>query len=228
MSLGDSVLKSFAIPLGIKILDLIFSTANLTVVDPEKRLSPFLVGSEEFKPEPCVFVFWHGKLLPIVCCFRDSNAYGLVSRSRDGELLYSALKRLGFGAVRGSSSRGQIASAASLVRLLKEGHYVALAPDGPKGPRWKAQTGAVAIAKLAGVPIIPIGCGVKRKIVFNSWDKFELPLFLSRIAFVVGKAADAASDDIEKLRDELERELTRVTLLAEKIANQKRYENFTP
>lgn len=228
MTLKDKILKIFGIPLGLKILDLVFSTASIKVLDPEKVLLPFLFGYGGIKPQPCVFVFWHGKLAPIIYCFRGSNAYGLVSKSKDGELLYSTFKRLGLDAVRGSSSRAQISSAISLVRLLQEGHHVALAPDGPKGPRWKAQTGAVAIAKLAGVPIVPVGCGIKRKIVFNSWDRFELPLFFSSIVFTTGKSIRVESEDLEKSRGELEEELIRITALAEKIAQTGGYENFMP
>lgn len=216
----DEILKNFGIPLGLKVLDLIFSTAKIKIIDPERVLSPFLFGASGIRPQPCVFVFWHGKLLPIIYCFRGSNVYGLVSKSRDGELLYSTFKKLGLDAVRGSSSRAQISSVISLVKLLKEGHHVALAPDGPKGPRWKAQIGAVAIAKLANVPIVPVGCGIKRKIVFNSWDRFELPLFFSRIVFVAGKSIRVESEDLEKVRSTLEGELTKITMLAEDIAQK--------
>jgi len=214
----DKIIENLCIPAGIKLLDLIFSTAKVTIIDPEHQITPFFFGSTEPRPSPRVFAFWHGKLLPVVYCFRESNVYGLVSRSRDGEFLYSAFRRLGINAVRGSTSRGQIASAKALVRLLESGYHVALAPDGPKGPRWKAQAGAVAVARLAGVPIVPVGCGISRKKTFGSWDKFELPLPFARIVFVVGEVIRAGSGELDALTEELETELTRLTTLAEKMA----------
>ncbi len=220
MSAIDAIIVRLGIPAAVRLAGWILSTAKVMVVDPERQITPFFHGSTEPKPSARLFVFWHGKLLPAIYCTRGSGLCGLVSRSRDGEFLYSALKRLGHDAVRGSTSRGQIASAKALVKALRSGRHVALAPDGPRGPRWKAQSGAVVIARLAGVPIVPVGCGIDRKFVFNSWDRFELPLPLARIVFVAGSPMDAGAADVDELTRRLEAELVRLTRLAEEMAQR--------
>ena len=57
-------------------------------------------------PGPTVFAFWHRSLLTCAHRFRDRDIAILISRSFDGELIARTVERLGFRAIRGSSSRG--------------------------------------------------------------------------------------------------------------------------
>src|SRR5688572_1948204 len=59
-----------------------------------------------------VYGFWHDKhIVPVLLVSKYSERYaGLVSNSRDGEILATWLKRLGYEVVRGSSSRKAISS----------------------------------------------------------------------------------------------------------------------
>lgn len=54
---------------------------------------------------PCVFVFWHARMLPLVFAHRGRGGAVLISRSRDGELIAGIVERLGFVTARGSSTR---------------------------------------------------------------------------------------------------------------------------
>ena len=69
----------------------------------EEGVTPILLG--ERSPAK-IFCFWHQCVLPCTVYFRYSHAVILVSRSFDGELITRILKRFGYDAVRGSSSRG--------------------------------------------------------------------------------------------------------------------------
>jgi hypothetical protein len=63
---------------------------------------------EEFrrKGQPFVFVFWHSRLLPLLYLHRNQGIVCLTSEHRDGEYITRIMLRLGYGAARGSSTRG--------------------------------------------------------------------------------------------------------------------------
>src|SRR5258708_35066752 len=56
-------------------------------------------------PPPAVYAFWHRCLLAAAWRFRHYGLTILISRSFDGELIARTVERLGFVAIRGSSSR---------------------------------------------------------------------------------------------------------------------------
>ena len=59
--------------------------------------------------------------------------------------------------VRGSTSRGGRGAILALHRaLVKHGASPLLAPDGPRGPRHVAKSGAVLLAQFGQAPIVPL------------------------------------------------------------------------
>ena len=79
-----------------------------------------------------------------------------------------------------------IAALREMVKLVRSGGYVGITPDGPRGPRMRASEGVVAAARLTGVPVVPLGISTTRRRLLNSWDRFLLPMPLSRGVFVWG------------------------------------------
>ena len=137
--------------------------------------------------DPFIMGLWHGRLLMLFYCWRRGMPVRtLISHHRDGELLAQTMQRFGIGALRGSSSVDGAGALRDIVRTLKSGTSVCLAPDGPRGPRMRASAGVVAAARLSGVPVIPIAVGVTRRRLLASWDRFLLPLPFSRGVFVWG------------------------------------------
>jgi lysophospholipid acyltransferase (LPLAT)-like uncharacterized protein len=106
-----------------------------------------------------------------------------------------------------------------MVRTLKSGCDVAITPDGPRGPRYTAQNGAVVLAKLTGVPICPVSFGASKKKQFSSWDGFILPHLFSKGVFIWGEpifvGEDADKEEIGKKRTELEVSLKELTKKAD-------------
>lgn len=131
-------------------------------------------------------VFWHGRLLMTPLVYRGQGLKILISRHRDGELISRTVRYFGLGTIRGSSTRGGIAGIKGLVRALQNGYDVAIAPDGPRGPRYKVQPGVIQLAKLSGRPIFPITFSATPRKVLHSWDRFIIPLPFSRGVFVWG------------------------------------------
>ena len=61
-----------------------------------------------------------------------------------------------------------------MLRAARTGE-LGITPDGPKGPRRRAQQGLVYLASRTGLPIVPLGYAYRRCWRFNSWDRFMLP-----------------------------------------------------
>ncbi|MGH7703938.1 MAG: DUF374 domain-containing protein, partial [Gemmatimonadales bacterium] len=56
--------------------------------------------------QPHVFMCWHEALLPLLWQHRGQNIAIVVSEARDGQYLADFAASIGYGAVRGSSTRG--------------------------------------------------------------------------------------------------------------------------
>ena len=150
-----------------------------------------LVGLEHYhrfkaQGEPVIFVFWHGLLLPLVYYCRNWGAVVLVSEHADGEYITRVIERLGFGTVRGSSTRGGTKGLKGLIRAARAGKDLALTPDGPQGPARVLKPGALAVAQATGLPILPVGVGTSRGWRFKSWDDFLVPRPFSKVRIHFG------------------------------------------
>ena len=110
-----------------------------------------------------ILAFWHGQQLMIPLGYRGPHPEILISQHRDGEIIYRIIKRFGFGAVRGSTTKGGHRALRQLIRLGRQGVDLVITPDGPKGPRHCVQPGIVALAKFTGLPIIPLAFACSKK-----------------------------------------------------------------
>lgn len=171
-----------------------------------------------------VYACWHGRLLPLAYVYRGSGVRILASRHADGELLGRTVRRLGFGHVRGSSTRGGTRAIMEMVDELRAGYDLGLTVDGPRGPRHVVKPGVVEIAKLTGSAILPITTASRRHRTFASWDAFELPFPWTRVLVRYGPAVtvppDADAGVIEAKRLEVERILNDITRGADHDAAQ--------
>lgn len=110
-----------------------------------------------------ILAFWHGRLLMMPVMYKGRGVSVLVSRHRDGELIARTVKRFGIDSARGSSTRGWLGGVKGLLREVKKGRDIAITPDGPKGPGFNAQMGIINIAKITGLPIIPMTFSASKK-----------------------------------------------------------------
>ncbi len=83
------------------------------------------------------------------------------------------------------------------------GYDLALTPDGPKGPRYVAQGGVIALAQVTGMPIIPVTCNTGWKISLKSWDRFQIPLPFSSCEIILKEPILVSRDADETKREEL-------------------------
>lgn len=136
---------------------------------------------------PCLFVFWHARMLPLIFAHRGRGGAVLISRSRDGELVAGIVERLGFVTARGSSTRGGGEGVQELLRWGAEGRELGVTPDGPLGPPEEVKPGLVTLASRCGCPVIPLATAARAACVFPSWDRFRVPLPFSRVVIGYGE-----------------------------------------
>ena len=132
-------------------------------------------------PPPAVYAFWHRCLLACAWRFRNNGVTILISRSFDGELIARTVERLGFIAVRGSSSRDAMSGLRNLHRAYLAGHYCAITADGPRGPAMVAKPGVTQLAQLAGATVSAFYVHPERAWQLRSWDRFLIPKPFSRV-----------------------------------------------
>jgi lysophospholipid acyltransferase (LPLAT)-like uncharacterized protein len=134
------------------------------------------VSSNAEPDGPLIYAFLHGQQLPLLRFPLPRRTAAIVSRSRDGSLQARVLGGLGFRILRGSSSSGGAAALRSSMDWLRRGGDLALAVDGPRGPRGAAKPGVVFLAEKAHAPIIPVACSAHRaRRLARSWDGFLVP-----------------------------------------------------
>ncbi len=180
-------------------------------------------GGENFRSgegEACVYVLWHGRLLPCSYYNRNRGLATLISKHHDGDYIAGVVERWwGFEAIRGSSSRGGSSALRQIVRTLRSGTSVAITPDGPRGPRQKMKTGPVIAAQLAGVPLVPVSAGTATAWWVGGWDRFMIPKPFSRIRLIFGEpieiARDADAAEVERVSTLVEERLNRLTVAAD-------------
>jgi len=137
---------------------------------------------------PFIWSLWHGQLLPLLWHHRREKVSILISEHRDGELIAQTAQWLGYGLIRGSTTRGGERALLSLVRELEAGREVAITPDGPKGPARTFAPGALIAAQRSSSPILPVAASVDRAWRLGSWDRFVIPKPFARITVAYGPA----------------------------------------
>lgn len=185
-------------------------------------------GPDPFARDPrFVGVIWHRGLFPATVAWRDRGLAIPVSQSRDGDLVAAVLRRLGFAeSPRGSSSRHASSLLRALIRLVREGATVGMLPDGPRGPAGEAKPGVVALARVTGAPLVPVGIATTRRIVFSSWDRTVLPLPFARVCCLYGDPIlippQTTAAEQEGFRQHLEKELGRLDAEAAALLSARR------
>lgn len=148
-----------------------------------------------------ILVTWHGNSLIPVVRSRGRGYIGMVSLSRDGDLLAEFCRQMGWQTIRGSTGRGGARAAKMAIRALTAadrgegpGAILAVTPDGPRGPSGKVQPGAIFLAQKSGKPLVPVGIGVCRAWHLNSWDRFLIPKPFSQVTWLYGEPILVARD----------------------------------
>ena len=188
-------------------------TLRVKVHDPLNINSPSYTGN-------CVVAMWHNRIMGVMPLFHKSfriRVHAMASRSKDGQIISDILAKYGIKAVRGSANKdgrnkGGAAALINCINTLKEGHIVCIIPDGPRGPKYEVQPGAIFMSAKSKVPILPISVNYKSYWEVKSWDRLQIPKPFSRVELILGaliqfEKTDTKGESLEeakvKLRDAL-------------------------
>lgn len=160
---------------------------------------------------PCIYAMWHAHQFCIHGIHDREKLHVLVSRSRDGEIIADVVERWGFKTVRGSKGKkGAVEATMQMISILKSGENCAMMVDGPKGPARVVKDGVIKIAKMAGVPIVPVYWYSKNFTFakFPSWDEMRSPIFATNLINLYGEPVYVPQDgDEEEARLKLQNSL---------------------
>ena len=172
---------------------------------------------------PAIYCVWHNRLALCLVQYhhfvgrykRTPGMAAMVSASKDGGFLAAVLEWFGVQPVRGSSSRRGAQALLELTSWAERGYDLAITPDGPRGPSGVVQEGAIALAQVTGLPIIPASYYLGWKVRVGSWDRFQIPLPFSYCEMVLDKPVrvprEASDAEREALRQQLERTLHKIS-----------------
>lgn len=159
-----------------------------------------------------IYATWHDRIFSSVYFLRNRRIVVLTSQSFDGEYIARFIQRFGFGAVRGSSTRGGVGGLVKMIRLMRDDNLpMCFTVDGPKGARYVAKNGAVLLAKKTSNPVLPFSIELQKFWTVNSWDKLQIPkpFARARVFFIAPIFVDENADDfsVENKRLELQQKL---------------------
>src|SRR5438477_1474104 len=162
-----------------------------------------------------IYTFWHNRVFLATYFWRCRRIVVMTSRSFDGEYIARFIQRFGYGAARGSSTRGATGAIVEMVRLMRAGCPTAFTIDGPKGPRYVAKMGAVLLAKKTGNPILPFAITARKFWdAKKSWDGFQTPKPFTRARAIIAPPiyvpSDATDEQLKAKRDELQSALNEI------------------
>jgi lysophospholipid acyltransferase (LPLAT)-like uncharacterized protein len=140
-------------------------------------------------PSGVIGLFWHGRIALAVVCRRVLKTKPrrvMISSSPDGEFIAKAVERLGFPAIRGSSTtdtrreRRSVEASLEALRFLDAGGVIAITPDGPRGPPQEMPAGPVMLARMHETPVFLFGLAAHPAMTLKSWDRARIPLPFGR------------------------------------------------
>jgi lysophospholipid acyltransferase (LPLAT)-like uncharacterized protein len=154
------------------------------------------VGAENIEPfikgdAVCAPAYWHQH--HVLCSSevrrwisRGFKASFLISGSVDGEVPERIARAWGAEVIRGSANESGALALRDQHAMMKNGFSIVTTPDGPQGPQHEFKSGVIVMARIGGVPIVPVACAAERAWFLKRWDRFMIPKPFSRVVVGIG------------------------------------------
>ena len=187
MTAWRAALYRVAVGVAVMLLETLWWTCRIRIVG-EERLQQMIDEHGAVVP-----VCWHQHLLlgaryMVAKRIKGLKIGFLISPSVDGEAPSMLARFYGAQVIRGSGTYTGAQAVRALYKQIKVDKLSpVITPDGPKGPRFEFKGGAVTVAQLCGVPIVPFAYAARRVKLFRTWDKFVFPFPFTRIVIVIGE-----------------------------------------
>ncbi len=176
-------------------------------------------GGEPDLSVPNIYAFWHECIFALAWRYSRLGMAVVTSRSYDGEFIARTIEKLGYSAVRGSSSKGGVGALLGMHDVIARGNHAIFTIDGPRGPRHVAKPGPLLVGKNTQRPVYCLHVALSSKWRLNSWDRMMIPKpftrAYARVSHAIHVPADADAAAMEKLQAEMQAALMRVMEYAE-------------
>jgi len=155
-----------------------------------------------------IYTFWHREIFAATWFWRKRGTVVMTSQNFDGEYIARIIQRHGYGAARGSSSKGASRALVEMIRCHRAGRDTAFTIDGPRGPRFVAKRGSVLLSRATGAAILCFHIAVRKAFVFKkSWDQTQFPYPFSKAAVFIAPPIVVASNASDAEQDAKQQEV---------------------
>lgn len=137
--------------------------------------------------QPQIFCFWHNRIPLATYFWRHRRIVVMSSQSFDSEYIARFIQRFGYGAARGSSTRGGKAALIQMIRAVRGGRSAAFSIDGPRGPLYEVKPGALLLSARTGAALLPFSISLDRYWQLPSWDRIQIPKPFARAVVIIGQ-----------------------------------------
>ena len=142
-----------------------------------------------------IATMWHNRIVGVLPLFHKKirkRGFAMASRSKDGQVIADILAKFHVRTIRGSANKegrnkGGAAALIQCINTLKDGYIICIIPDGPRGPKYEVQPGAVVMSAKSGVPIMPVSVNCSSCWEMKSWDRLQIPKPFSKVELVIGE-----------------------------------------
>lgn len=208
MSPARRIYYFFGLPVLRGLIRLLTASYRYEAIVGAENAESFVAGKTV-----CAPCYWHQH--QVLCAtlirrwvHRGFKACFLVSGSVDGEVPERVARAWGAEVIRGSANRSGALALRDMQHMMKRGYSIVTTADGPRGPKYEFKAGAILMARIAAVPIIPIACAANRAWYLDRWDNFMIPKPFARVVIGVGEPCsvppDLPLDEIEPHRQNVQ------------------------
>jgi hypothetical protein len=215
MRLGKRLLKTSATRRTLAVL--VFLYVRLVEVTTRFTVDDSRLRALDAEGAGGIATFWHGRMMLLHRAWtpRPRPFHMMISNHRDGAFISDAIRHMRVYTVGADKKTGGLNAVRGAARLVRDGGWIGITPDGPRGPRMRARAGAIKLAQLTGRPVLPVSIGASNVRFLGSWDRFMLALPFGRAEIRYGQPVhvprDADATTLEACRQQLEEEMNRLT-----------------
>ena len=124
----------------------------------------------------------------------------IIKEHLDRDIIRKVMRHFKIDLLRGSRSTGDVKVLLSSIRKLQENNFVAITPDGPRGPYHSIADGIIVLSQKSKKPIVISQIIYHNAWQLKSWDKFEIPKPFSKITYVLKEPLWVKDLDLENAK----------------------------
>lgn len=204
-----------------------FRLVRLRVLTETPVIDPFVKSpSEKF-----LYCLWHDAIFGMIISRPHHSMAGLVSLHADGAYVANMMDIFNVRPIRGSSGRRGAGAMREMMQAAEDWH-IAIATDGPRGPRHEVKDGILYLASQSGRGIVPTAYTARRGWrPRGRWTDMLIPRPFTR-SWIIGSQPiyvppGLKPDQLGPYREQLQRAMEEVNQFADRIAAGE-VDDFTP